>query len=57
MPLDKPNKDTPIFMGHGDQDPTVRYEWGQKTAKVLGEFGYKVEFHTYKYDMIVLSAL
>lgn len=57
MPSEKPNKDTPIFMGHGDRDPTVRYEWGQKTAKLLREFGYKVDFRTYKYDKIVLSAV
>ena len=36
-------------MGHGDQDPVVRYEWGMRTAKVLGEMGYKVDFKTYKY--------
>ena len=53
MPSDKPNKNTPIFMGHGDRDPTVKYEWGLKTAKLLKEFGYKVNFRTYKYDMIV----
>lgn len=48
MPSDKPNKDTPIFMGHGNRDPIVKFEWGQMTAKVLGEFGYKVDFRTYK---------
>ena len=36
-------------MGHGDQDPVVRYDWGARTAKVLGEMGYKVDFKTYKY--------
>src|ERR1700761_7510084 len=24
------NKDTPIFMGHGDADDLVRYSWGQQ---------------------------
>lgn len=44
------NKDTPFFMGHGDADPLVKYEWGVKTAEVLNaELGYtKLEFKTYK---------
>lgn len=44
------NSDTPFFMGHGDADPLVRYEWGVKTAEALkGELGHtKVEFKTYK---------
>ena len=45
------NRDTPFFMGHGDADPLVRYEWGVKTAEalrtVLGHT--KVDFQTYKY--------
>lgn len=39
---------TPIFMGHGDADPVVRYEWGQTTAKTLQEWGWNVDFKTYK---------
>jgi hypothetical protein len=35
-------------MGHGDADPVVRYEWGQGTAKVLQEWGWNVDFKTYK---------
>jgi predicted esterase len=43
------NKDTPIFMGHGDADDLVRYSWGQQTADVLRkELGHKVEFKTYQ---------
>lgn len=44
------NKDTPFFMGHGDADPLVKYEWGVKTAEALtAELGHtKVEFKTYK---------
>ena len=44
------NKDTPFFMGHGDADPLVRYEWGVKTAEALRmELGHtKVDFQTYK---------
>jgi predicted esterase len=44
------NRDTPFFMGHGDADPLVRYEWGVKTAEALRtELGHtKVDFQTYK---------
>jgi predicted esterase len=42
------NNSTPIFLGHGDADNVVRFEWGQKTAEKLQEWGYDVEFHTYK---------
>jgi predicted esterase len=48
VPAVKPNQDTPIFMGHGDRDEVVRYDWGQKTAMALEEFGYKVDFKTYR---------
>ncbi|GAB7359966.1 hypothetical protein MBLNU230_g7491t1 [Neophaeotheca triangularis] len=47
VPKDNPNKATPIFMGHGDADPIVRYEWGQKTSEVLQGWGWKVDFKTY----------
>jgi predicted esterase len=44
------NRDTPFFMGHGDADPLVKYEWGVKTAEALRtELGHtKVDFQTYK---------
>lgn len=35
-------------MGHGDADPVVRYDWGQKTAKQLKDWGWNVDFRTYK---------
>ena len=43
------NRDTRWFMGHGDKDPLVKYEWGLKTADVLRkEIGVKdLEFKTY----------
>ncbi|PNS14071.1 hypothetical protein CAC42_6584 [Sphaceloma murrayae] len=47
VPKENPNKDTPIFMGHGDMDPIVRYEWGQQTAAKLKEWGWVVDFRTY----------
>lgn len=42
------NKDTPIFLGHGDADPLVRYAWGQQTAQLLRQLGWTVDLHTYK---------
>ncbi|KIX10299.1 uncharacterized protein Z518_01381 [Rhinocladiella mackenziei CBS 650.93] len=43
------NKDTPFFMGHGDADEVVKYQWGQQTAEFLkNELGYRVEFKTYR---------
>lgn len=49
VPADNPNKDTPIFMGHGDADPLVKYEWGVRTAEALKQWGYKVDLKTYQY--------
>lgn len=48
VPADSPNKQTPIFMGHGDKDPIVRYDWGQMTAGKLREWGWSVDFKTYR---------
>lgn len=48
MTTENKNKDTPIFMGHGDIDPLVKHEWGAQTAQVLKESGLKVDFRTYK---------
>lgn len=42
------NKDTPIFMGHGDADPLVKHEWGLQTAEILREMGWTVNFNTYQ---------
>ncbi|PQE32915.1 Acyl- thioesterase 1 protein [Rutstroemia sp. NJR-2017a WRK4] len=41
------NKQTKIWMGHGDADPLVRPEWGRKTAEVLREEGFDVELKMY----------
>lgn len=48
VPADSPNKLTPIFMGHGDADPVVRYAWGQMTAEKLKSWGWNVDFKTYR---------
>ena len=48
MPSSRPNQAAPVFMGHGDSDPLVKYTWGEATAKRLQELGWKVDFRTYK---------
>lgn len=47
VPSENPNKETPIFMGHGAIDPLVKYQWGQKTAEILNGWGWSVDFKTY----------
>jgi predicted esterase len=47
VPEGNPNKDTPIFMGHGDADSMVLPQWGRTSAEVLREMGYKVDLKIY----------
>lgn len=47
IPAENPNKETPIFMGHGDADGVVKYEWGIMTAEKLRDWGWNVDFKTY----------
>ena len=47
VPSENPNKETPIFMGHGAVDPLVKYEWGKKTAEKLKEWGWTVDLKSY----------
>ncbi len=51
VPAEGPNKDTPIFMGHGDSDPLVRPQFGLLTAQLLKQEGYKVTLKMYRYVM------
>lgn len=38
----------PLFWGHGNADPVVRYEWGQQSVNQLKALGFKdIEFKTY----------
>lgn len=42
------NKNTPVFLAHGERDPVVRYVWGKATKQLLDEkMGYPVEWHSY----------
>ena len=48
VPKDSPNQQTPIFMGHGDADQVVKYAWGKATADKLKDWGWNVDFKTYR---------
>jgi len=41
------NARTPIFLGHGTQDPMVDARFGQETRDLLAGAGYDVEWHAY----------
>ena len=44
------NHTVPIFMAHGTADPVVRFEWGERSKRMLGEAGYQVEWHSYRME-------
>ncbi|KAL8908098.1 MAG: hypothetical protein Q9171_005592 [Xanthocarpia ochracea] len=46
--LKSANSSTPIFMGHGELDPLVKLEWGQRTAEALKGLGWTVDLRVYK---------
>ncbi len=41
------NRDTPIFLAHGTQDPVVPYERAKATLAALQALGHPVEWHDY----------
>lgn len=41
------NKDTKIFMGHGDADPLVKPEWGRMTVNLLNKMGFRADLKMY----------
>jgi len=41
------NLQTPIFMGHGTQDPVVPYSLGESSRDALLKAGYSVDWHSY----------
>ncbi|KAI9744520.1 MAG: hypothetical protein M1818_002049 [Claussenomyces sp. TS43310] len=47
IPKSNPNKDTPIFMGHGNVDPVVKTQWGVTTAGALKDMGFNVKLKIY----------
>ncbi|MCK9381650.1 MAG: alpha/beta hydrolase [Sulfuritalea sp.] len=41
------NRDVPLFMAHGHDDPVVPCELGQRSGEMLRAQGYPVQWHTY----------
>jgi phospholipase/carboxylesterase len=41
------NQATPVFLGHGTQDPIVSPNLGEQTRRLLEKAGYSVEWHAY----------
>jgi len=41
------NRDIPIFMAHGTQDPMIQLAWAELSRRTLVDGGWNVEWHTY----------
>jgi len=41
------NRDIPIFMAHGTQDPVIQFAWADTSRRALADGGWNVEWHTY----------
>src|SRR6266699_2356046 len=41
------NRDLPIFMAHGTQDPVIPLSWAARSRDSLTSLGYAVEWHEY----------
>ena len=41
------NRDVPIFMAHGTQDPLIPLSWAARSRDLLLSLGYAVEWHEY----------
>jgi phospholipase/carboxylesterase len=41
------NRDLPIFMAHGTQDPVIPLSWAKRSRDFLLRLGYAVEWHEY----------
>lgn len=50
VPPENANLETQIFMGHGGEDPLVLPKWGQMTADILKQWGYRVNLKFYPYE-------
>lgn len=41
------NRDVPVFMAHGTQDPVVQFAWAEVSRRTLADGGWNVEWHAY----------
>lgn len=48
------NRDLPVFVGHGTEDPVVAYRFGQRSAERLESLGYPVTWRSYPMPHAVL---
>jgi predicted esterase len=55
VPPENANLETPIFMGHGDRDPLVLPKWGQMSAELLKQWGYRVNLKFYPYVLLPIE--
>ena len=44
------NRDVPVFMAHGTEDPVIRFAWAEASRRVLEANGWKVEWHAYRME-------
>ena len=49
------NRDVPIFMAHGTQDPLIPLSWAARSRDLLLSLGYAVEWHEYPMPHSVCS--
>lgn len=47
--ISQQNRDVPILMCHGREDPIVAYELGETSRDVLREHGYEVDWHAFPF--------
>jgi len=50
------NRDLPIFLAHGRQDPMVPLEFGEQTREALADAGYPLDWHAYDMPHAVCPA-
>lgn len=48
VPKPEFNKETPVFMAHGDVDEVVNTELGKKSYELLKGMGYNAKFKIYE---------
>lgn len=53
VPADNPNKETKIFLGHGDSDPLVLPQWANMSVAKLKEWGYDANLKFYPYAFLL----
>lgn len=44
----KISKELPTFMGNGNGDPQVKWNWGFRSQEAVTKMGFKVDFRTYR---------